>query len=231
MTDLATRLGGVQQRITQAAITAQRNPAEITLLAVSKTHPAEAIAECYALDQRHFAENYLQESLQKISVLNQADIIWHFIGPLQSNKSRAVAEHFHWLHTLDRAKLAERLNDQRPAHLPPLNVCIQVNISDETSKSGISLAEVPALAAHIQQFPHLCLRGLMCIPAPQETDLLRADFAKMQAAFLSLRQTYNTVDTLSMGMSDDLEIAIAAGSTMVRIGTAIFGQREYHKEI
>lgn len=231
MTDLATRLAGVNDRIALAATQAQRQPEQITLLAVSKTHPAQAIAECYQSGQRHFAENYLQEALQKMSELQQDDIIWHFIGPLQSNKSRAVAEHFHWLHTLDREKLATRLNEQRPENLPALNVCIQINISDEDSKSGIALHELEKLAAHISNLPHLCLRGLMCIPAPQEEDLLRTDFAKMLTAFNQLRQIYATVDTLSMGMSDDLEIAIAGGSTMVRIGTAIFGQRHYHKEI
>lgn len=231
MTDLATRLAGVKDRIAQAADKAKRDPAQITLLAVSKTHPATAIAECYQSGQRHFAENYLQEALQKMQDVQYRDIIWHFIGPLQSNKSRPVAEHFHWLHTLDREKLATRLNEQRPTELAPLNVCIQINISNETSKSGITLDELDKLAAHISALPRLCLRGLMCIPAPQEDDLLRADFAKMQAAFNHLRQTYPTVDTLSMGMSDDLEIAIAGGSTMVRIGTAIFGQRHYHKEI
>ncbi|CAI2064739.1 Predicted enzyme with a TIM-barrel fold [Serratia ficaria] len=209
-----------------------RAPEEITLLAVSKTKPVAAIAEAIAAGQRAFGENYVQEGVDKIQHFaaspQAAWLEWHFIGPLQSNKSRLVAEHFAWCHTLDRLRIAQRLSDQRPAEMAPLNVLIQINISDEQSKSGIVLDELPALAEAIAALPNLRLRGLMAIPAPED-DYPRqlAVFGRMNDAFLALRQRYPQVDTLSMGMTDDMAAAIAAGSTLVRIGTAIFGARDY----
>ncbi|GJK51819.1 YggS family pyridoxal phosphate enzyme [Serratia marcescens] len=191
-----------------------------------------AIEEAIAAGQRAFGENYVQEGVDKIRHFAESpqsgELVWHFIGPLQSNKSRLVAEHFAWCHTVDRLRIAQRLSDQRPAGMPPLNVLIQINISDEQSKSGIALAELPALAEAIAALPNLTLRGLMAIPAP-EADYQRqlAVFSRMNDAFLALRQRYPQADTLSMGMTDDMAAAIAAGSTLVRIGTAIFGARDY----
>ncbi|EEQ09343.1 alanine racemase [Yersinia mollaretii ATCC 43969] len=197
---------------------------------MSKTKPVTAIEEAIAAGQYAFGENYVQEGVDKIHYLANKPHIppleWHFIGPLQSNKSRLVAENFAWCHTVDRLKIAQRLSAQRPADMPALNVLIQVNISDEQSKSGIALAELPALAANISELPNLHLRGLMAIPAP-ETDYQRqlAVFEQMNQAFLTLKAQYPQMDTLSMGMTDDMPAAIAAGSTLVRIGTAIFGAR------
>ncbi|GAA3582846.1 YggS family pyridoxal phosphate-dependent enzyme [Gibbsiella greigii] len=202
------------------------------MLAVSKTKPVAAIAEAISAGQRAFGENYVQEGVDKIQHFSQlpqgAELEWHFIGPLQSNKSRLVAENFAWCHTVDRLRIAQRLSAQRPAGMAPLNVLIQINISDESSKSGIVLAELPALAQAVTALPHLRLRGLMAIPAV-ETDYQRqlAVFQQMNDAFLQLKQHYPQVDTLSMGMTDDMAAAIAAGSTLVRIGTAIFGARDY----
>ena len=233
MNDIAHNLAQVRDKITAAAGLCGRAPEEVTLLAVSKTKPASAIEEAIAAGQRAFGENYVQEGVEKIRHFSEAghrDLHWHFIGPLQSNKSRLVAEHFDWCHTVDRLRIASRLSEQRPATLPPLNVLIQVNISDETSKSGIAPQEVDALAAQVAELPGLCLRGLMAIPAP-EHDYERqfAVAQQMAVAFARLKARYPTVDTLSLGMSDDMEAAIAAGSTMVRIGTAIFGARDYTK--
>ncbi|MDF2786671.1 MAG: hypothetical protein K0S95_3206 [Pantoea eucrina] len=229
MTSIEHNLHQVRDRIAAAAVRCGRAPEEITLLAVSKTKPASAVAEAVAAGQRAFGENYVQEGVDKIMALTaEGDLQWHFIGPLQSNKSRLVAEHFAWCHTVDRLRIAQRLNDQRPAHLPPLNVLIQVNISDENSKSGIMLEAVPALAAAIAALPRLHLRGLMAIPAPEQ-DYARqlAVCQQMASAFHALQHAYPAIDTLSLGMSDDMEAAIAAGSTMVRIGTALFGARDY----
>ena len=224
-TQLSSQYESVRQRIADACSNSGRSAQEIALLAVSKRHTVESIQEVYALGQRAFGENYVQEGVDKAQRLSELDIQWHFIGPLQSNKSKAVAEHFHWVHTIDREKIAKRLNDQRPKDIGKLNVLIQVNISDQNSKSGISLNEVPELARYIESLEQLQLRGLMCIPAPaNETDLAR-DLANMNQAFLSLKTEYPHVDTLSMGMSQDLDLAIQNGSTLVRIGTAIFGQR------
>nr|MBB2845900.1 hypothetical protein [Enterobacter ludwigii] len=198
---------------------------------MSKTKPASAIADAIEAGQHAFGENYVQEGVDKIRFFQEqgkTDLQWHFIGPLQSNKSRLVAEHFDWCHTIDRLRIASRLNDQRPEALPPLNVLIQVNISDENSKSGIALEELDALAADVAALPRLTLRGLMAIPAPESS--YERQFAvaqQMAVAFEALKARYQTVDTLSLGMSDDMEAAIAAGSTMVRIGTAIFGARDY----
>jgi pyridoxal phosphate enzyme (YggS family) len=231
MNDIAHNLAQVRDKISAAATRCGRASEEITLLAVSKTKPASAIAEAMAAGQRAFGENYVQEGVDKIRYfqdLGNTGLEWHFIGPLQSNKSRLVAEHFDWCHTLDRLRIATRLNDQRPEELPSLNVLIQVNISDENSKSGISLSELDALAAEVAALPHLTLRGLMAIPAPESS--YERQFAvaqQMAVAFEALKARYESVDTLSLGMSDDMEAAIAAGSTMVRIGTAIFGARDY----
>ena len=233
MNDIAHNLAQVRDKISAAAIRCGRASEEITLLAVSKTKPASAIANAIEAGQHAFGENYVQEGVDKIRFFQEqgkTDLQWHFIGPLQSNKSRLVAEHFDWCHTIDRLRIASRLNDQRPEALPPLNVLIQVNISDENSKSGIALEELDALAADVAALPRLTLRGLMAIPAPESS--YERQFAvaqQMAVAFEALKARYNTVDTLSLGMSDDMEAAIAAGSTMVRIGTAIFGARDYSK--
>ena len=229
MTSIQHNLQQVRQRIAAAAARCGRAPEEITLLAVSKTKPASAIEEAAAAGQIAFGENYVQEGVEKVQALAaHSQLEWHFIGPLQSNKSRLVAENFAWCHTLDRQRIAQRLNDQRPATLPPLNVLIQVNISDENSKSGIMLDAVSGLAQQIAVLPQLRLRGLMAIPAA-ESDYARqlAVCQQMAEAFRQLQQHYPDIDTLSLGMSDDMEAAIAAGSTMVRIGTAIFGARDY----
>ncbi|HCH0657956.1 TPA: YggS family pyridoxal phosphate-dependent enzyme [Enterobacter asburiae] len=233
MNDIAHNLAQVRDKISAAATRCSRASEEITLLAVSKTKPASAIAEAIDAGQRAFGENYVQEGVDKIRYFQEqgnTSLQWHFIGPLQSNKSRLVAEHFDWCHTIDRLRIAARLNDQRPAEMPALNVLIQVNISDENSKSGIALSELEALAADVAALPRLTLRGLMAIPAPESS--YERQFAvaqQMAVAFEALKARYNTVDTLSLGMSDDMEAAIAAGSTMVRIGTAIFGARDYSK--
>ena len=231
MNDIAHNLAQVRDKISAAATRCGRASEEITLLAVSNTKPASAIAEAIDAGQRAFGENYVHEGVDKIRYFQEqgkTDLQWHFIGPLQSNKSRLVAEHFDWCHTVDRLRIATRLNDQRPAEMSALNVLIQVNISDENSKSGIALSELDALAAEVAELPRLSLRGLMAIPAPESS--YERQFAvaqQMAVAFEALKARYNTVDTLSLGMSDDMEAAIAAGSTMVRIGTAIFGARDY----
>ncbi|URL01469.1 YggS family pyridoxal phosphate-dependent enzyme [Avibacterium sp. 21-595] len=230
--DIQHNLQQVQQHIQHACQQAQRHSAEITLLAVSKTKPVEAILTAYQAGQRQFGENYVQEGVEKIQQLadNHLDLEWHFIGPLQSNKTRLVAEHFDWMQTLDRSKIADRLNEQRPHYKKPLNVLIQINISDEKSKSGIQPTEILPLAEHIKNLPHLCLRGLMAIPAPT-TDIAQQkhSFQQMQQLFQQLQQALPEcqIDTLSMGMSDDLHCAIEYGATMVRVGTAIFGARDY----
>ncbi|NUU66687.1 YggS family pyridoxal phosphate-dependent enzyme [Enterobacteriaceae bacterium BIT-l23] len=231
MNDIAHNLAQVQRKISDSAERCGRSPEEVTLLAVSKTKPASAIEQAVAAGQLAFGENYVQEGVEKILHFNACganNLIWHFIGPLQSNKSRLVAEHFDWCHTVDRLRIATRLNDQRPAEMAPLNVLIQVNISDEQSKSGIAPEELDALAAQVAELPRLTLRGLMAIPAP-ESDWQRqfAVASQMAVAFTRLKERYSTVDTLSLGMTDDMDAAIAAGSTMVRIGTAIFGARDY----
>jgi pyridoxal phosphate enzyme (YggS family) len=226
MTQLSTQYAQVKEQLKQACANFNRSPQDVCLLAVSKRHSLESIRHIYDLGQRAFGENYVQEGVEKAQALNDLNIEWHFIGPIQSNKSKPVAEHFHWVHTLDREKIATRLNEQRPNHLGKLNVLIQVNISHQESKSGISLEAVDTLASHISELPNLCLRGLMCIPAPQDQTNLQNDFLNMHAAFIALQKQYSTVDTLSMGMSQDLDLAVASGSTMVRIGTAIFGQRD-----
>ncbi|MCS3407175.1 YggS family pyridoxal phosphate-dependent enzyme [Serratia sp. AKBS12] len=232
MSTIQQNLQDVRGRIDAAAVNCARAPEEVSLLAVSKTKPVAAIAEAIAAGQRAFGENYVQEGVDKIrhfaTLPDGAGLEWHFIGPLQSNKSRLVAEHFDWCHTVDRLRIAQRLSDQRPAELPPLNVLIQINISDEQSKSGIALTQLPLLAQAVAALPGLTLRGVMAIPAP-ESDFSRqlAVFRQMAAAFQQLQLDYPQVDTLSMGMTDDMVAAITAGSTLVRIGTAIFGARDY----
>ena len=225
MSTIAENIAKVRARIREAAQASQRDSAAIGLLAVSKTKPAAAIREAFACGQRDFGENYLQEALGKQAELSDLDLIWHFIGPIQSNKTRHIAEHFDWVHSVDRLKIAQRLSDQRPAHLPPLNICLQVNVSGEDSKSGCSPQELPELAKAIAALPNLQLRGLMTIPEPTE------DVTAQHAAFARLRQLRDDLaldlDTLSMGMSHDLEAAIAEGATWVRIGTALFGARDY----
>ncbi|SME92700.1 MULTISPECIES: YggS family pyridoxal phosphate-dependent enzyme [unclassified Pseudomonas] len=225
MSTIADNLSALAARIASAAQAAGRDPASIQLLAVSKTKPASAIREIYAAGVRDVGENYLQEALTKQEALRDLPLIWHFIGPIQSNKTKAITEHFDWVHSVDRLKIAQRLSEQRPAALAPLNICLQVNVSGEDSKSGCAPGDLPALAAAVAKLPNLRLRGLMAIPEPTD------DRAAQEAAFASLRTLQQRLglglDTLSMGMSHDLEAAIAQGATWVRIGTALFGARDY----
>ena len=203
-----------------------READSVRLIAVSKTQPADAIRALAALGQQDFGENYLQEALPKLAALADLPLTWHFIGQLQANKTRAVAEHFHWVHTLDRERIAVRLNEQRGAHGPPLNVCIQVRLENEPGKGGISKTEVAPLARRVLELPRLRLRGLMCVPPPREGfEAQRQLFAELAECVRELRGQGMQLDTLSMGMSGDLEAAVAAGATCVRIGTAIFGER------
>jgi pyridoxal phosphate enzyme (YggS family) len=225
MSTIAENIAKVRVRIREAEQAKNRTPDSVRLLAVSKTKPAAAIREAFACGLADFGENYLQEALLKQSELADLPLTWHFIGPIQSNKTRPIAEHFDWVHSVDRLKVAQRLSEQRPANLPPLNVLLQVNVSGEDSKSGCSPAELPALAQAVAQLPHLNLRGLMAIPEPTD------DVAAQHAAFARLRELMQALnlglDTLSMGMSHDLEAAIGEGATWVRIGTALFGARDY----
>ncbi len=228
MTSIAANLQAVRARIAAACLAAGRPTDSVQLLAVSKTWPAAAVREACAAGQRAFGENYVQEGAEKAAELAGLGLEWHFIGPLQSNKTRQVAEAFAWMHSVDRLKIAERLSAQRPAAFPPLQVCIQVNVSGEASKSGCAPDQAAALAGAVAGLPGLRLRGLMAIPEPtDDTRLQRRRFALLR----ELRDRLNAgglgLDTLSMGMSDDLEAAIMEGSTMVRVGTAIFGQRDY----
>ena len=226
MTRITTQLLAVRQRIAAAEVRFERIPGSVQLLAVSKGQPLPALREACAAGQRCFGESYVQEALGKINALTDCAPEWHFIGPLQRNKTRAVAAHFAWVQSLDRLALAERLSAQRPTDLPALQVCIEVNISGEASKSGVTPAEVPALAAALAALPRLRLRGLMALPAPvTEFAAQLATFQRLQALYEELRTRGYALDTLSMGMSDDLEAAIAAGATLVRVGTAIFGER------
>ncbi|MBS1187060.1 MAG: hypothetical protein H6R04_1078 [Burkholderiaceae bacterium] len=235
MSAISHNLQAVRDKIYAAANTAARAPENVNLLAVSKTWGADEVLEAARAGQRAFGENYEQEAVAKMAVVKAAQpelaLEWHFIGPLQSNKTRSIAEHFDWVHSIDREKIARRLSDQRPAELPSLNVCIQVNISGEDSKSGVSPADVPALARAIAAMPHLKLRGLMAIPEPETNpEKQRIPFAQMKQLFDQLRAQGIELDTLSMGMTDDMGAAIAAGATIVRVGTAIFGQRQYHEK-
>ena len=242
-TDVSSNYHHIQQAIEQACLSNQRAASEVLLLSVSKTHPAESVAAAYAAGARDFGENYVQEAVDKIEAFDAAHpdnvAIWHFIGPLQSNKTRTVAAYFDWVHSVERLKIAQRLSAQRPASRAPLNLCLQVNISVQESKSGCLPQEALALAMDIAQLPNVHLRGLMAIPAPINLSDSRA---QQQAPFDALRALFENIkaqlpaeqaeffDTLSIGMSDDYELAIAAGSTMVRVGTAIFGAREYNNE-
>lgn len=227
MSTLEQNYQRVTQRLINACQQSGRQPGEVRLLAVSKTKPADMVERCYQLGQRSFGENYLQDAEAKIAALQHLDEIeWHFIGPIQSNKTRPIATHFQWVETVCRDKIARRLNDQRPDNMAPLNVLLQVNVSGEPQKAGISLADIPALAQLIEQLPRLTLRGLMCIPENTADEAaLAAQFAHMKHAWQHLQQQYPQVDTLSMGMSADLELAVAQGSSEVRIGTDIFGAR------
>lgn len=226
MTTIEARLQAVQARISQAARACGRDPATVQLLAVSKTWPADAVHAAAAAGQRRFGENYVQEGVDKIAALQALQLDWHFIGPLQSNKTRAVAQNFAWVHGIDRLRIAERLSAQRDPHLSALNVCVQVNVSGEASKSGVAPAAVPALAAAVAALPRLRLRGLMCIPeADPDVAVLRARFDLLRELRDKLIADGLALDTLSMGMSGDLETAIASGATIVRVGTAIFGAR------
>ncbi len=226
MTDISTRLTAVRARISHAQEQYGRSSESVTLLAVSKTRPVTAIREAAHAGQTHFGENYLQEALDKISALSDLNLVWHFIGPIQSNKTRDIATHFDWVHSVDRIKIAQRLNDQRPDHLPQLNLCLQVNIDDEASKSGTTPAQLPQLASEISRLPHVKLRGLMTIPtATSDVDQQREAFHQLRSLLQALNKDGFALDTLSMGMSSDMEAAIAEGATIVRIGTDIFGTR------
>ena len=217
----------VLARIERSARSAGRDPSEIVLLAVSKTFPASCVEEAHRAGQRAFGESYVQEGVRKITALEGLELEWHFIGPVQSNKTRAIAEHFHWVHSIEREKVAARLSAARPPHLPPLNVCIQVNVSGEPSKSGVAPGGELALAEAIAGLPGLRLRGLMAIPEPgSEPSPERAPYARLRQMKDALVASGYALDTLSMGMSDDLETAVAEGATIVRVGTAIFGSRE-----
>jgi PLP dependent protein len=235
MSAISQNLQGVRASIARAANNdVARDPQQVMLLAVSKTFGPQAVIEAADAGQRAFGENYLQEALDKMvavsAVLPDVRLEWHFIGPIQSNKTRQIAAHFDWVHAIDREKIAQRLSEQRPPELPPLNVCLQVNVSGEASKSGVAPDEVLGLARAVAALPRLRLRGLMAIPEPAEGfEAQRAPFRQMHQLFERLRQQGIGLDTLSMGMSADMAAAIAEGSTMVRVGTAIFGKRDYAK--
>lgn len=224
---ISDNLTAICEQIEQVSLRSTRQKNAVKLLAVSKTKPVSDIEQAIQAGQRAFGENYVQEGVEKIQHFAKfPELEWHFIGALQSNKTRLVAEHFDWVQTIDRLKIAQRLSEQRPANLPKLNVLIQINISDESSKSGILPEQMLELAEQISALPNLTLRGLMAIPKPEnEPEKQRIALSQMQQLFEQLQAKYPQVDTLSMGMSDDLDTAIACGSTMVRIGTAIFGAR------
>lgn len=228
MTTIASRLQAVKNRIAEAAKAAGRDPATVQLLAASKTNPPDKLREAFEAGQTVFGENYLQEGLAKIRVLADLPIEWHFIGPIQSNKTRLIAENFSWVHGIDREKIATRLSSARSESLPPLQVCVQVNVSGEITKSGVDPEKVEAMATFVRDLPNLQLRGLMAVPElTAVTELQQEQFQVMREIFEQLNQKGFELDTLSMGMSADVENAIAEGATMVRIGTAIFGARRY----
>lgn len=235
MTTIESNLQGVQERLRRACEDAGRDVTEVTLLAVSKTFGPDAVREAMAAGQTAFGENYIQEGVEKILLLRESDpaarLSWHCIGPVQSNKTRLVAAHFDWVQSVDRLKIAERLSEQRPPGLAPLQVCLQVNVDGGATKSGVNPAELPALAAAVAVLPGLRLRGLMCIPEPAEGfEAQRAVFAQARALYDDLRARGLPLDTLSMGMSDDLDAAVSSGSTLVRVGRAIFGSRPARAE-
>ncbi|WP_142804758.1 YggS family pyridoxal phosphate-dependent enzyme [Tepidiphilus sp. J10] len=224
---LCHRLDALRARVAEAEVRAGRPPGSVTIVAVSKTQPPQAVRAAFACGQRVFGENYVQEGVAKVEALADLPLEWHFIGPIQSNKTRAIAEHFAWVHSLDRLKVAERLAAQRPAALGPLQVLLQVNVSGEASKSGVAPAEVPALAQAVASLPGLRLRGLMCIPEPTSDEaVLRARFRTLRCCLEDLRARGLELDVLSMGMSGDFPLAIEEGATHVRLGTAIFGERK-----
>jgi pyridoxal phosphate enzyme (YggS family) len=228
MTAILSNLQATREAVAQAIKAAHRNMTDVRLLAVSKTFPAEAVREAYQAGQTAFGENYLQEALDKMAVLRDLPLEWHFIGPIQSNKTRLIAENFAWVHGVDRLKIAERLSAQRPPQLPPLNICLQVNVSGEDSKSGVAPQDVLQLARQVMSLPHLKLRGLMAIPSPaNDTAAQRIPFAQMRSLLENLNGQGMMLDTLSMGMSHDFAAAILEGATIVRVGTAIFGNRNY----
>ena len=228
VTTVASRLQAVKERIARVAHTAGRQPDEITLLVASKTQPPEKVREAWLAGQNIFGENYLQEALAKMPALADLPIEWHFIGPIQSNKTRRITENFSWVHSVDRIKIADRLSKDRPESLPPLQICLQVNVSGEASKSGVAPEEVADLAAHVVCLPRLKLRGLMTVPELTiATALQRSQFHMLWELFDRLKRDGYELDTLSMGMSEDMDIAIAEGATTVRIGTAILGPRRY----
>ena len=223
---IAENLLAINNRIRTAEQDFGREPGSVSLLAVSKFHPLEAISAAMQAGQWAFGENYAQEMAIKAQALSDQPLEWHFIGPLQSNKTRQIAAMARWVHSVDSVRIARRLSEQKPAELPPINICLQVNISDEASKSGVKAAEVPAIAAQLLELPGVRLRGLMAIPAPQENlQRQRAVFAQVRALQENLNARGFSLDTLSMGMTDDMQAAIAEGATIVRIGTAIFGAR------
>ena len=222
----AKRLGAVLERMAGAARRAGRDPAELTLVAVSKTRPATDLQTLIDCGQQHFGENYLQEALPKIETLRPRRLVWHFIGQLQSNKTAPVAEYFDWVHTVDRLKLVQRLAAQRPFHAPPLNVCVQVKLGDEPGKGGATVGDLPALLEAVARQPQLRLRGLMTLPPAESAEAdQRRWFAALREVFQQMQRQHPAMDTLSMGMSGDLEAAILEGATMIRIGTALFGER------
>lgn len=232
MSTIASNLQAVRKRILETSLACHRQPDTVQLLAVSKTFGAEAVIEAAEAGQFAFGENYLQEALDKMTHIRagRPDLLlkWHFIGPIQSNKTRPIAEHFDWVHTVDREKIAQRLSEQRPDGLPPLDVCLQVNISGEDSKSGVTPEALPALANAVAQLPRLRLRGLMAIPAPEpDVSRQRTPFARLRNCLEQLRASGHDLDTLSMGMSADMIPAIQEGATIVRVGSAIFGERHY----
>ena len=224
MTSIANKIKQINSEIRKAEYSAQREEGSVALLAVSKTKPGSDIIQAYQAGQRHFGESYCQEALIKQKELSCYQITWHFIGPIQSNKTRQIASHFSWVHSVDRLKIAKRLSEQRPANLPPLNICIQVNISNEQSKSGFQLDELAAIVEQISQLPNISLRGVMAIPQPE------ADYEQQRIPYRKLYQYVKNIDnfkmdTFSFGMTGDLKAAIAEGSTIVRVGTALFGAR------
>lgn len=226
MSTITERWRHVSSQVSAAARDSGRSATSVTLMAVSKTFPLSAVQEAYTAGARHFGENYVQEGVAKVQAFAPHDLVWHFIGPLQSNKTKPVAEHFAWVHTIERVKIARRLSEQRPDHLPPLNLCIQVNISADPNKSGVAPDDVMTLAADIAELPGVALRGLMTIPAADlPASELSEAFAAMAGLSHRLQTVYPQADMLSMGMSNDLTTAIAAGSTCVRVGSAIFGPR------
>ncbi|MDO9433809.1 YggS family pyridoxal phosphate-dependent enzyme [Hydrogenophaga sp.] len=232
MTTIEGNLQGLRERIARACAQAGRDVTEVSLLAVSKTFGPDAVRQAYAAGQRCFGENYVQEGVEKILALRESAVLqddsieWHCIGPVQSNKTRLVASHFDWMHSVDRLKIAERLSEQRPEHMPPLQICLQVNVDGGLTKSGIAPGALRALAEAVVALPQLQLRGLMCIPEPADGfEAQRALFLQARVLFERLNDDGFALDTLSMGMSDDLEAAVAAGSTLVRVGRAVFGGR------